>query len=167
MTEAGKEVPEKYSSGRLVNVSKDYIDNHVDEELHPGFSDPGFAYSSQKDCFAVPVREDSFRDDDTLYSCQQRFAKALQEYEDNVDPKFRTGLELQKTYTWNDVLDQVEIARNEYNGVQKEGNKKSIRHGLRKFSTAAPAVEGWLKLLPEDSIYASIFCGGIRLILGV
>ena len=167
MTDGEKEQSEDSSRGHLFNTSKDYIDNHVDEELHPGLSDPGFAYSPKKDCFAVPVRDDSFRDDDTLYSRQQGFAKALQEYEENVDPKLRTGFELQNTYTWDDVLDQVEIARNEYTGIRKEGYKKSIRHGLRKFSTAAPAIEGWLKLLPNDSIYGSVLCGGIKLILGV
>ena len=167
MTDGNKQQSKNSSGGQLFNTSKEYIDNRVDEELHPALSDPGFTYSPKQDCFGVPVPTNLSRDDDTIRSRQQRFAKALQEYEENVEPKFRTGFKLQETYTWDDVLAQVEVARNEYNGVEGKGNKKSIRNGLRKFSTAAPAIEGWLRLLPEDSVYASVLCGGIRLILGV
>lgn len=64
-------------------------------------------------------------------------------------------------------MKHVDEARTKYTGVRQEGNAKNIFHRLRTFQTTAPAIEAWLKLLPSTSIYGSIVCGGLTIILEV
>ena len=168
MVEECKEGSDLETNDQLTKNPKVYIDNHVNKDLHQALSDEGLTYSKEEDCFTE--RRDSFCEKDDLFCRQQRFADALQEYEENVDPKYRTGFNTQNLYTWDDVLDRVEDARSKYIGMEMKGKKgslKGMRQKLRNFSKTAPAIRQWLKLLPEDSIYASVLCGGLGLILSV
>ena len=155
---------EKLSVPHLVNTAVDYTDNHVNEELHSAFKDSGIKYDDASDQFSD--RPDTTIDEKALSDRQQAFSEALAQYEKEADPKFKTGIDLKRTHTWEEVLKQVEKACNEYKGT---GEKKlsSIRGGLRSFSTAGPAIELWLKLLPSTTIYGSILCGGLTIILEV
>lgn len=146
------------SDEHLANTSVDYTDNHVNENLHRAFGDTESRYNDGLDKFVS--KSDNLTDESTLFDCQQAFAEALVQYEKEADPKFKTGINLQSTHTWEEVIKQVEIARDEYKGVGKAGTLTTLRSGLRNFHTAAPAIELWLKLLPSTSIYGSILCGG-------
>lgn len=157
--------PPQLPNGRLVNTSVDFTDNHVNEDLHRAFQDSGISYNDEYDTFfassETPV------DEKALFDSQQALSDALQQYERDAEPKFKTGLDLKETHTWEEVMNKVDTARDEYNGVGKEGYLNSIHNGLRNFHTAAPAIEAWLKLLPSNSIYGSVLCGGITMILEV
>ena len=152
------------STGHLLNASIDYTDNHVNHNLHPAFSDSGIAYSPNGDCF---LDDSEHFDEQPLRESQSAFAEALRNYEENASRKFKTSVDLRKCHDWQDVIAQVEKARSDYSGMGKEGIMRSIRSGFRSFNTAAPAVQAWLKLLPSTSIYGSVFCGGLTLILEV
>ena len=147
------------------NSSLEYTEIHVHEDLHPAFSDKGIKYDSGVDCFLADI--DHAPHDEDLFTAQQAFTEASQQYEESANPKCKTGIDLRTVHTWEEVLVEVEIARNKYQGVGKHGIKRSIRNGFRSFSKASPAIETWLKLLPSDSVYFSVFCGGMKLILGV
>ena len=148
-----------------MNTSVDYTDNHVDGELHPAFGDSQVDYHDGSDKFLA--RTDTLLDQQALFDSQQAFSKALAEYERDADPKYKTGIDLQSTHSWEEVQKQVEKACAEYKGVDKKGILSSIRCGLRNFHTAAPAIEAWLKLLPSTTIYGSILCGGLTIVLEV
>ena len=172
MTAVNQLKPEKFSclpgnssSGHLVNTAVDYTDNHVAKELHPAFENADISYNDEFDLYRAKC--DTLTDETALFDAQQVFYKAMEEYEKEALPKLKTGIDLKSTHTWDDVMNQVEAACNEYKGVGKEGILTSIRCGLRNFHTAAPAIEAWLKLLPSTSIYGSIFCGGLTIILDV
>ena len=158
-------LPGNSSNGHLVNTAVDYTDNHVAKELHPAFENSDISYNDESDLYRA--RPDTLTDEKALFDTQQAFSKALEEYEKEADPKLKTGIDLKSTHTWDGVMKQVEAACNEYKGVGKEGFLTSIRCGWRNFHTAAPAIEAWLKLLPSTSIYGSIFCGGLTIILEV
>lgn len=152
--------------GHLFNTSVDYNDNHVDEDLHPAFEMSGTTYSPDSDRFLS--REDAVMDnDEALKTSRDVFSDALKMYEREADPKFKTGINLQAVHTWNEVMIQVEVARNKYKGMGGKSIVRSIHSGLRNFFTAASAIEAWLKLLPSTSIYGSVVCGGITMILEV
>lgn len=152
------------STGHLMNASLDYADNHVDQGLHPALSDSGITYSPSHDCF---LDDSDHIDENALKEDQQAFADALQQYEDSAPPKLKTGIDLRKTHDWQEVIIQVEKARAEYKGMGKPGILRSIHGGFRSFTTAAPAIQAWLKLLPSTSWYGSILCGGLTIILEV
>jgi len=153
------------SDGYLVNPSMDFTDNRVNGEMHPAFENP--ALSRESTFGGSLARPDTLIDEGALFDSQQAFAEALAQYEKEADPKYKTGIDLSSTHTWEEVIEKVEVARKEYKGVDKEGTLTRIHSGLRNFHTAAPAIELWLKLLPSTSIYGSILCGGLTIILEV
>ena len=155
-------LPGDFSDGHLAS---EYSDNRVDGKLHPAFSDP----SIRNDCDVgySSDESDAIYDDKALFDCQEAFKNELQLYEDGADPKYRTGVDLMTPHTWADVMAEVETARRKYEGVGKKGIRKKIGNGWRNFISAAPAIEAWLQLLPNNSLYGSVLCGGLTIILEV
>lgn len=151
--------------GHLANTSVDYTDNHVNGDLHRAFEGSETMYNDETDSFIATA--DTFTDEKALSDSQRAFSEALQEYEKEADPKYKTGIDLTAIHTWDEVIEQVKTACDEYKGVGKEGIMTSIHCGLRNFRSAAPAIEAWLKLLPSTSIYGSVVCGGLTIILEV
>ena len=169
MTESSQSDPDSCSlreepppERHLINTSVDYTDNHVTEKLHPAFGSSNINYDEEFDIFLK--QSDTSFDEQALISSKQTFLEALKQYQDEADPKFKGQVDLERSHTWEDVLKEVEIARNEYKG---DGRKSIRKCALRNFHTAAPAIEAWLKLLPSTSIYGSIVCGGFTIILEV
>jgi len=67
-------------------------------------------------------------------------------------------------YTFEDVKKEADKA------VQAYKDQKSWRHPFRSAGRAlgdAPAFEALLTLLPNQSLYASVVCGGLVLVYGV
>lgn len=122
------------SSRLLVNSSLDYTDNHVDQDLHPAFSEIGIDYNSETDCFST--ESDTPCDDSALSDSQRAFQDALQEYQKGVETKYKSKVDLQSTHSWGEVMKQVEVARREYEGKSCFAVFTSqLRHMLRKYST--------------------------------
>lgn len=153
------------SGGHLINASVDFIDNHVNKELHSALSDSGLSYDSETDRFAEEKAVSN--EDGTLFACQQAFKDDLQGFVEATAPKYKTGIDLMDEHTWADVMRQAQVAREEYHGVDKKGIIQSLHKGFETFTTAAPAIEAWLRLLPSTSIYGSVVCGGLTIILEV
>ena len=89
----------------------------------------------------------------------------MEMFEKEVDPKLKTNITLKKLHTWEDVLGEVDRASENYASASDFWAK--IRKGLRKLGKNSKAFEGWLELLPTGSIYASVICGGLKMILRV
>ena len=142
-----------------------YAEERVAADLHPAFADAGVSYDPNIGCFTAEP-EDVY-DEAALFDSQQAFANALEEFQKGVEPSYRSHVDLQATHTWGEVLEQVDEARNRYRGVRQDGIVKKINNRLKTFQTAAPAIQAWLKLLPSTSIYGSVICGGLTIILEV
>ena len=155
-------LPDGFSDAHLAS---EFSDNHVDGQLHPAFSNSEI----RNDCDAgySSDESDAVHDDKALFDCREAFHHELQGYEDGADPKYKTGIDLMSPHTWKDVMAEVEIARKKYEGVEKKGIKKKIGNGWKNFVSAAPAIEAWLELLPNNSLYGSVLCGGLTIILEV
>ena len=92
------------------------------------------------------------------------FKSTLESYEKDADPKYKTDITLQGVnHTWEEVLDEVNQVASQYK--DKSGFWAKIRRGMRKFGESSQAFAGWLELLPSDSEYFSIICGGLKLII--
>ena len=155
-------LPEDFSDGHLAS---EYSDNHVDGNLHPAFSNS----SVQNDCDGdySSDESDTAYDDKALFDCQEEFRNELQGYEDGVDPRYRTGVDLMTTHTWADVMREVDTARKKYEGKDEKGIRRKIGNGWKNFISAAPAIEAWLEMLPNNTLYGSILCGGLTIIVEV
>ena len=70
-------------------------------------------------------------------------------------------------YTWSDVLSAQEKFSQERENGTSTGVKGFVYKNLRKFGDNSETFQSWLKLLPTESHYLSVLCGGLTLILGV
>ena len=157
-------LPGRSSSGHLINTSVDFTVNHVDKELHSAFSDSGYSYDSETDRFAPEIV--AAHEDIELFE-YQAFKDELQKFMETARLPNTTETDLIDNCTWDDVIKQADIAREEYRGIDRTGIMKSIHNGFNNFAAAAPAMEQWLHLLPSTSIYGSVVCGGLTIILRV
>ena len=154
--------------GPNTNSIKDaalYAQQHISEDLHPAFVEPGLSYEASSDSFIAKV--DDVHDKAALFDSHRAFADALEKYQQGVNTKYKSEIDLGTTHDWEEVMKYANEARDQYTGVGKKGIMKKIDHRLKTFQTAAPAVQAWLKLLPSTSTYGSVVCGGLTIILEV
>ena len=76
-------------------------------------------------------------------------------------------LDTNADYTWSDVLSAQESFFQERQNVMSNGVRGFMHKHLQKFGDNSETFQSWLKLLPTDSHYLSVLCGGLTLILGV
>ena len=76
-------------------------------------------------------------------------------------------LDTDAEYTWVDVLSAQESFFQERQNVTSGGVKGFVYKNLRRFGDNSETFQSWLKLLPTESHYLSVLCGGLILILGV
>ena len=94
------------------------------------------------------------------------FQAAIRQYEeDTKDSKYKTNIISDATHTWEDVLAEVNAASERYNEVS--GFWGRIRKGLRSFGVNNQVFDAWAGLLPTQSNYFSVLCGGLKLIFSV
>jgi hypothetical protein len=97
----------------------------------------------------------------------QRFKAAMEAYETSMESsKHKTNITSQSMHTWDDVLAEVEKAMRMYDS-NTTGLWGKIRKGLRGFGRNHSAFGAWMNLMPSQSEYISVLCGGFKLILGV
>ncbi|KAL8673282.1 MAG: hypothetical protein Q9168_002280 [Polycauliona sp. 1 TL-2023] len=145
------------------NIPAAYTKQLVTKDLHPAFVDSGLNYDATSDSFVAEAND--LHNEAALFDSQRAFAEALARFQDGVKSKYKSEIDLGATHDWDEVMKHVEKARNRYTGEGKDGIKKILNSRLKTFQTAAPAVQAWLKLLPSTSIYGSVVCGGLTIIL--
>ena len=70
-------------------------------------------------------------------------------------------------YSWSDVLSAQESFSQEREIETTKGVKGFVYKQVRKLGENSETFQSWLKLLPTESHYLSVLCGGLTLILGV
>ncbi|KAL3471640.1 hypothetical protein BJX99DRAFT_266539 [Aspergillus californicus] len=98
---------------------------------------------------------------------EQRFLQALRDYERNARPIYKTGLDVDVTHTMAQVWSMLDSAVARYE--QREENPGvwgRVRLAFRGLGEHGQALDKWLGLLPTQSHYLSVVCGGVKLILG-
>ncbi|KLU84871.1 hypothetical protein MAPG_03905 [Magnaporthiopsis poae ATCC 64411] len=96
---------------------------------------------------------------------QAAFRNALIKYQNaTAGTKNPSALDLDSVHTWSEVLEAVEKASSEYNG--NPGRWGKIRKALRRFGRTNTVFDAWSSVLPAQSEYFSIVCGGLKLICG-
>lgn len=111
----------------------------------------------------IHSREEFYRDAEIE---SKRFTKAMEEYEREVNKKKgKTPLIGQEALSWDDVLKELDVASTQYKDPKGKWGKMRLR--FRQLSTKAESASAWVQLLPTQSDYFSILCGGLKLIFGV
>ncbi|KAK3319665.1 hypothetical protein B0T19DRAFT_432841 [Cercophora scortea] len=96
---------------------------------------------------------------------EDKFKAAIREYEGAAEPKYKTGVNPDDTHSieqlWKIIDDEIET----YQSKDKKGAWGKVRLAFRKLGDGSEAVQGWLGLLPTESEYMSVICGGLKLII--
>lgn len=111
-------------------------------------------------------RADSERDDAeaALKDREQRFLQALQDYQDNVKSKYKVKMDLSlaSVHHWTDVLQAIESLRAVRD--QRKSFWAAVQRKLHWFGEHSSVFQQWSGLLPTQSNYFSVLCGGLKLI---
>ena len=97
---------------------------------------------------------------------ERLFKAAMEGYEETTKgSKYKTNVLSGAPHTWEEVLAEVNAASERYNDVSGFWGK--IRKGLRSFGSNNQTLDAWTGLLPTQSQYLSVLCGGLKLIISV
>jgi len=91
----------------------------------------------------------------------------MREYEQNADPEYRTGVDPDHEHSLDQLWQVIETAANTYQYRDVRGCWGNIRKAFRKLGDRQQTIDGWLGLLPRESQYLSVVCGGLKLIIQV
>lgn len=96
---------------------------------------------------------------------QQSFQQAIQLYQaKTAGTKYQAALDIDAKHSWEEVLVSIDDASKQYTDCAGRWGK--LRKALRRVGKVNTMVEAWSQLLPGQSAYFSILCGGLKLIFG-
>ncbi|OAL21622.1 hypothetical protein AYO22_08018 [Fonsecaea multimorphosa] len=93
------------------------------------------------------------------------FKNAMREYEASVKKKYRTGINPDDKHSMDQLWAVIDEAIDHYETEATKGFWGKIRLSFRKLGENGKAIEGWLGLLPSESEYMSVVCGGLKLLI--
>jgi hypothetical protein len=96
---------------------------------------------------------------------KDNFQQALLRYEQTAPEKAKTYIKVLSTHTWDDVLNLVDGALASYQDTSGPCGK--IKKMLRKLGSQTDMLMAWSNLLPSQSEYFSLLCGGLKIIITV
>ena len=98
----------------------------------------------------------------------QHFREATIAYEKAAaaaDPKYKATIDWDHVHTWEEVLDVIDKAAASYD--EPSGVWGKVRKSFRSVGNNHKVFAAWMNLLPTQSQYASVVCGGLKVIFGV
>lgn len=76
--------------------------------------------------------------------------------------------DIRAEHTWEQVLSMERgLLEQRQEAEKSKGFKGFIHTRMRRFGENSESFQAWLRLLPTESQYLSILCGGLKLLLGV
>ena len=97
------------------------------------------------------------------------FADALKAYEEDpqVPAKYKTGIDIDHPHSIGDVIEQIDLSLTDYKNENEKTVWQFIRKGWWKLGESQDGIKNWMALLPSESEYMSLICGGLNLIIKV
>ncbi|RMY70990.1 hypothetical protein D0863_05428 [Hortaea werneckii] len=102
--------------------------------------------------------------EEALKAHEQRFRQALQDYKDQAKSKYQADIDLRLSvhHQWDDVIGAVEALSKRQ--AERKDFWSSLRNKLHWFGENSSVFQQWSGLLPTQSNYFSVMCGGLKLI---
>jgi hypothetical protein len=104
---------------------------------------------------------------DVVVKEEKAFLDAMIEYEKTAKEKYKTGINIADTHTLSQVWQAIDDALNKYDAESTKGLWGKVRSAFKTLGAHKDTAEGWLGLLPNQSAYMSVVCGGLKLIITV
>lgn len=96
---------------------------------------------------------------------EDRFKDAMKEYEKSAKEWYKTGVEVNEMHGVEQLWQIIDKAIDDCTSKDKDEVWGKIRIGFRKLGDGSEAIQWWLGLLPTESQYLSIVCGGLKLLV--
>ncbi|KAI7509194.1 hypothetical protein KC347_g5474 [Hortaea werneckii] len=102
--------------------------------------------------------------EEILKAHEQRFRQALQDYKDQAKPKYQADIDLRLSahHQWDDVIGAIDVLSKTQ--AERKDFWSSLRNKLHWFGQNSSVFQQWSGLLPTQSNYFSVMCGGLKLI---
>lgn len=149
----------------LTNPPVEFIENRLDESLHPAFICPGIQYDRAKGRFVEQSQSALSPGAITPQAKKDYYAAAtaaLHAFQARLPGAGKKPLPAEAgTVTinsWKEVLGLIDDAVKEYNSAGK------VKKGMRKLGDLAPAIQSWITLFPSTS-YSQVLVAGLKLVL--
>ena len=91
----------------------------------------------------------------------------MRQYEREAKKKYRTGMDPDKTHTITQLESAIAKSIEKHDDEEAKGYWGRINIAFRKLGGKKEDINGWLGLLPSESQYFSVICGGFKLIIEV
>lgn len=98
---------------------------------------------------------------------KEEFIKAVNDYNAEAKSQYKIEFKPGEKHTLTSLMDSVDSAAKDFKEKSEQGLWGNIRKVYRQFGQQEATFRAWLELLPTDSEYFSVVCGGLKLILGV
>ena len=98
---------------------------------------------------------------------KQAFIRTVDSYNADARRHGTTSVDIRAHYTWDDVLSMQRGLIEERDVKNSKGLRGFLHKGLHRVGDKSESFQAWLKLLPTQSHYLSVLCGGLTLLLGV
>ncbi|KAF2269173.1 hypothetical protein CC78DRAFT_612638 [Lojkania enalia] len=97
---------------------------------------------------------------------RKKFVEAMEKLEASLPEKQRTNLVIHSAHSWEDVFKIAKSAEDAYYAKADKSSAKSwIRSCFRAFQQHSVVLENWIGIIPTQETWASVLCGGLKLIL--
>ena len=98
---------------------------------------------------------------------KQAFIKTVDGYNADARRHGTASHDIRARHTWDDVLSMQHRLSEERDVKNSKGLRGFLHKGLHRVGDKSESFQAWLKLLPTQSHYLSVLCGGLTLLLGV
>lgn len=105
--------------------------------------------------------------EDSVKKEEDQFKSTMREYEATADAKYKTGVNVGDRHNFKQLWTVIDEAVNKYETKDTARFWGKIRLAFRKLGDGSETAQGWLGLLPTESNYLSVVCGGLKLIIKV
>lgn len=173
-----------------VNDAGRWMQNRLDGTIHPALNTDtdGLAYDNDKEKFALLADNEPFNlyvrsyrsgsENEVLKSSRaniykqadvqkRAFIATVNRYNAIAKESGSAPMDITADYTWSNVLSAQKDFLEERQNLTTGGVSGFMYKTLRKLGDNSETLQSWLKLLPTESHYLSVLCGGLTLILGV
>ncbi|KAL9083866.1 MAG: hypothetical protein Q9165_008336 [Trypethelium subeluteriae] len=147
---------------------KNFMEMELNGNIHPALDTTGRVFDkSLHRWLPVLLTANNFEE---LYAdanaAQLDLLKAMEGYQEQVKFKYRVDFEVEAVHDWEEVIGLALHLKDSYAECEFEGAGGKVRDYARKFCDYAKPLKAFLLLLPSESSYVSVLCGGLKLIFG-
>lgn len=162
----------------LSSPSREFIDNRIDGEDHRAFRTTAVSPRSAalvEQVSSNPSISNALQNSQAMSASviyqesdihQRQFLDALEIFEKSLPEKYQTRFDIRGKHTWDEVIQEVQIAELKYKKKgSDEGAFSKVRGCFRKLESRAAGFETFLELIPSQNNYASPIAGSFKLII--